>query len=137
MPSSQSSPLRREVSSPWSTSYVEGAATLRVSIYRPDGSLFCDDASNYDTPENGVRLCGQTDDGKQPTTVAAYSMRPAIAELNWRLAREVAMCGREEADFVVDLCIAGSIEDDFWSNRQLWPRAIEAWNTAAAAGCVL
>jgi hypothetical protein len=112
----------------WSLDYIEDAATVRRSIHRPDGTLFTDKASNYDPPANGIHLCGQTDDGKQPTTVAVYIMPAGQAWDYWTLAKEVAECGKDEADFIVDLCMDDSIEGDFWSNRQLWPRAIEAWN---------
>lgn len=110
----------------WSLSYID--TTARRSIYRADGSLFTDCASNYDPPENGVHLCGQTGDGVQPTTVATYPMFPAQAESAWLIAKDVAECEEGEADFIVDLCLGGQLECDFWSNRQLWPRAIEAWN---------
>jgi hypothetical protein len=113
---------------PWSLDYIEDAATVRRSIYRPNGTLFTDKASNYDPPENGIHLCGVTDDEEQPTTAAVYPMPPALARRLFDVAYDVARCEREEGDFVVDLCLADSIEEDFWSNRQLWPRAIEAWN---------
>lgn len=115
----------------WRTDYVDDAATKRVDIRSPGGRLWTGN-SNYEPPASGVHLCGQTDDGKQPTTVAVYPMQAGEARRFWQTAREVAMCGRDEADFVVDLCVADSIDDDFWSNRQIWPRAIEAWNTAKA-----
>lgn len=120
--------LQNQGFSPWILDYVEDAATSRRSIHRPDGTLFTDQASNYDTPVDGIHLCGQTDDGVQPTTVAVYHMPRAETRAYWHLAKEVAECPKDEADFVVDLCIDDSIEDDFWSNRQIWPRAIEAWN---------
>lgn len=113
----------------WATDYIEDAATTRRSIYRSDGTLACDKSSNYDPPDNGVHLCGVTDDGEQPTTVASYPMHRERARVLWLAAKMAAECGREEADFVVDLCIDDSINEDFWSNRQFWPRAIEAWNS--------
>jgi hypothetical protein len=116
------------MSKQWDIGYIENAATCRRPIFRADGTLFTDKASNYDPPENGVHLCGQTDDGEQPTTVAAYPARRSDAAALWAVAKEVAECGRDEADFVVDLFVGGDVESDFWSNRQLWPRAISAWN---------
>lgn len=121
-------PARR----PWCEDYIDGAASMVCKIYRPDGSLFCDQSSNYETPDNGIHLCGQHDDGQQPTTVATYEMSGDEAAYAFQLAKEVAECGKDEADFVVDLCVDSSIIDDFWSNRQIWPLAIRAWNTAIA-----
>ena len=37
---------------------------------------------------------------------------------------------RDEEDFPVDLVLPDGATDDFSSNRQLRPRAIEAWNEA-------
>lgn len=91
----------------WSLDYVDDAATKRVDIRSPAGRLWTG-CSNYETPQNGVHLCGETDDGEQPTTVAVYPMPRGSVEPNWRRAREVAMCGRDEADFVVDLFLDGS-----------------------------
>lgn len=116
----------------WELDYIEDAATVRRSIYRSNGTLFTDRASNYNPPDNGVHLCGVTDDEEQPTTVAAYRMPVGQAGEAWQVAKDVAECEKDAADFVVDLFIDGSCETDFWSNRQLWPRAIEAWNTIAA-----
>lgn len=116
---------------PWSLDYIEDAATKRIDIKSPSGKVWTGN-SNYDPPENGIHLCGQTDDGEQPTTVAAYPMAGQIAA--FLMAKEVAECGKNEHDFVVDLMINGSIEEDFYSNRQLWPRAIEAWNAATPSG---
>lgn len=101
--------------------YIEDAATARR-----DGN------SNYDPPRNGIHLCGQTDDGEQPTTVARYPMPADTARRLFALAREAAATASEEEgeDFIVDLCIDGDIVDDFTTTRQLWPRAIAAWNEA-------
>jgi hypothetical protein len=117
---------------PWHVDYIEDAATARRSIYRRDGSLFTNKASNYDPPANGVHLCGVTDDEGQPTTMAVYRMAASEACEAFEAAKAVAECDKDAADFVVDLCIADSIENDFWSNRQVWPRAIEAWNALAS-----
>ncbi|WP_414902492.1 hypothetical protein ACMT1E_04480 [Sphingomonas flavalba] len=109
--------------------YIDDAATARRTVYRSDGSLLSDCVSNYHTPTNGVHLCGVTDDGQQPTTVASYPMNRAEARSFWEAAREVAECAEDEYDFIVDLCISDQIYEDFRSNRQLWPRVIEAWNS--------
>lgn len=108
--------------------YVDGAATTRRSVIRRDGTLFTDRASNYEPPDNGIHLCGVTDDGLQPTTVAVYRASANRALIMFELAKAVAECSREEADFIVDLCRHGSIDLDFHTNRQIWPRAIEKWN---------
>lgn len=114
----------------WTLDYIEDAATVRESLYLRNGTLISDRLSNYETPSNGIHLCGVTDDGEQPTTVAVYPMAEKQARAAWQLAKEVAECGKDEGDLIVDLCVGDSIEDDFWSNRQLWPRAIDAWNAA-------
>lgn len=109
--------------------YIDDAATARVTLVSPAGRVYTN-VSNYDPLDGwGVHLCGHTDDGEQPTTVANYPMGKGAPRL-WQLARDVAECGKDEADFIVDLVTPGGIVDDFWSNRQLWPRAIEAWNSA-------
>lgn len=116
----------------WATNYIDDAATKRVTLRSPKGTVWTG-VSNYDPIEGaGVHLCGQSDDGEQPTTVANYRMRDeAEARQLWELARSVAECAsREEEDFLVDLVTPDGIEADFSSNRQLWPRAIEAWNNA-------
>jgi len=117
---------------PWTENYIEGAATIRRSIYRRDGSMFTDCASNYDPPTNGIHLCGVTDDELQPTTAAVYRVGADKARELFDMAREVAECGEDEGDFIVDLCQRDEITEDFRSNRQLWPRAIAAWNAAEA-----
>lgn len=117
----------------WFLNYVPDAATSRRTIVGPDRRQWHGN-SNYDPLEGyGVHLCGQTDDGQQPTTVANYRMRDeAEARRLWMLAKDVAECAtRDEEDFIVDLVTADGIVDDFSSNRQLWPRAIEAWNASA------
>lgn len=116
----------------WSLGYIDDAATARFTLVSPRGTVF-EDVSNYEPLEgSGVHLCGQSDDGKQPTTVANYPMRSKVeARFLWELARSVAECAsRDEEDFLVDLILPDGIVDDFSSNRQLWPRAIEAWNFA-------
>lgn len=120
----------------WSLNYIENAATKRrVVMYR--GKIADPNASNYDPPATGVHLCGQTDDGEQPTTVAAYPMPARMARELWAVAREVAACPEGEEDFVVDLMVGGlSGPEDFFSNRQLWPRAIGAWNNRASSPSV-
>jgi hypothetical protein len=115
-------------SSRWTLDYVPDAATARWH-----GN------SNYEPLEGcGVHLCGQTDDGQQPTTVANYRMRDATEARDlWQIARSVAECAsRDEEDFIVDLVLPEGIVADFSSNRQLWPRAIEAWN-AVGTGAAL
>jgi hypothetical protein len=102
-------------------------------MYRRDGSLVSDQVSNYDPPATGVHLCGVTDDDQQPTTVATYCAPADKARDLWRAARAVAECSKDEADFVVDLFVDDQVEDDFWSNRQLWPRAIASWNALSQA----
>lgn len=114
----------------WTLDYIEDAATARLTIRRR-GRPDLDDNSNYAPLEGaGVHLCGQTDDGKQPTTVANYRMMDhAEAQHLWTLAKLAAECAsREEEDFLVDLVTSNGIIADFSSNRQLWPRAIDAWN---------
>lgn len=114
----------------WATNYIADAATARVTITSPDGRKW-EGNSNYDPLEgSGVHLCGQTDDGQQPTTVANYPMRnEAEARELWQIAKDVADCVfRDQEDFLVDLVTPDGIADDFSSNRQLWPRAIAAWN---------
>lgn len=113
----------------WAANFIEDAATKRVTLRRLNGSVLCEGSSNYDPPINGVHLCGQTDDGEQPTTVASYPIRPAEAKALFELARSVAECSKGEHDFCVDLVLDRDIGEDFYSNRQLWPRAIAAWNT--------
>ena len=116
----------------WTENYIPDAATARVTITGRDGRKW-EGNSNYDPLDGfGVHLCGQTDDGKQPTTVANYQMRnEQEARKLWALAREVAECPtRDEEDFIVDLILPEGTVDDFSSNRQLWPRAIAAWNAA-------
>lgn len=112
----------------WTLDYIEDAATARRVIRRPNGTIFTDRASNYETPYSGVHLCGVTDDGEQPTTVASYPMSARLARVLFDAARVVSECGSGEHDFIVDLCIDDEIGEDFHSNRQLWPRAIDAWN---------
>lgn len=114
----------------WTTNYIEDAATRRVTLRSPRGN-FDLNASNYDPPDNGIHLCGVTDDGLQPTTAAVYPMSASDAKRLFDLAKSVAECADDERDFVVDLCIDDSIEEDFSTNRQLWPRAIAAWNAAS------
>lgn len=114
----------------WTLNYIEDAATKRHTIRRR-GRADITDVSNYHPIEGaGVHLCGQSDDGQQPTTVSNYRMRDAAEATHlWELARSVAECAsREEEDFLVDLVLPDGISDDFSSNRQLWPRAIDAWN---------
>jgi hypothetical protein len=110
--------------------YIEDAATARRTIHLRDGGTLTDSASNYDPPRNGIHLCGQTDDGEQPTTVARYPMGWREAARLFDIAREVASCESGSESFIVDLCINGDVVDDFSTNRQLWPRAIAAWNEA-------
>lgn len=114
----------------WTLGYIEDAATYRTTVRSPRGTVFTD-VSNYDPLEGyGVHLCGQSDDGQQPTTVANYPMADeAEARELFELARSVAeVHDRDEEDFIVDLITADGLVDDFSSNRQLWPRAIAAWN---------
>lgn len=113
----------------WALDYIDDAATARVT-YRWNGREYPDN-SNYYLPDSGIHLCGQTDDGEQPTSVARYEMPDTLARKNFELAK-VAECSRDEADFLVDLCVNDGVIADFWSNRQLWPRAIDAWNVAAS-----
>lgn len=118
----------------WTLAYIDDAATARRTIRRR-GRADITDISNYDPLEGaGVHLCGQTDDGNQPTTVANYRMRDdAEAQHLWTLAKQAAECAsREEEDFLVDLVTSHGIVADFSSNRQLWPRAIDAWNAEGA-----
>jgi hypothetical protein len=115
----------------WELDYIEDAATRREAIRFRDGRICDPCASNYDPPWTGVHLCGQTDDGIQPTTVAAYAMRAAEVGRLFVAAKSAAECVKGEHDFIVDLCIGGDIIEDFYSNRQLWPRAIDAWNAGA------
>lgn len=97
--------------------YIENAATWRDA----DGN------SNYMPCDNGVHLCGQTDDGEQPVTLQNYPF-PHNARHMWQAAKDVAECPYGEPhDFVVDLMIGGDLVDDFCSNRQLWPRALAVW----------
>lgn len=121
----------------WTLGYIDDAATARIDIRSRDGQLWVGN-SNYDPLPGGgagVHLCGQTDDGEQPTTVANFEMACADeARTAWNLAREAAACDFEDADFIVDLFIDGDGNDDFPSNRQLWPRAIAAWNDAQIEG---
>lgn len=120
----------------WRLNYIADAATKRVTLRSGMGRVWTN-VSNYDPLEGcGVHLCGQSDDGEQPTTVANYRMRnEAEARRLWELARSVAECSsREEEDFLVDLVTPDGIEDDFSSNRQLWPRAIAAWNELSSTG---
>lgn len=115
----------------WQLDYIPDAATARCTIVSPRTGEAWHGNSNYDPLEGcGVHLCGQTDDGQQPTTVANYPMRDINeARVLWQLARTVAECAsRDEEDFLVDLVLPEGIADDFSSNRQLWPRAIAAWN---------
>lgn len=84
----------------------------------------------YDPPTNGIHLCG-CDMNDAAASAAIYAMPAKRARDLFSLAQSVAECGKDEGDFVVDLCIAGDMEDDFWTNRQLWPLAVAAWNAAA------
>jgi hypothetical protein len=109
----------------WTENYIEDAATrVETSVYR--GRQYRH--SNYRTPVDGIHLCGQHSNGEEPCTTAVYPMRPDEARRLFEVAKTVAEVERDGGDFVVDLCIGGDITDDFYSNRQLWPRAIEAWN---------
>lgn len=115
----------------WQIGYIDDAATYRTTVTSPAGFVHTD-VSNYNPPRIGINLCGQTDDGEQPTTVAAYRMASASeARSLWNMAKSVAECGEGEGDFIVELLIDHDTYDDFWSNRQMWPRAIEAWNAAS------
>lgn len=103
-----------------------------TALYISDAAIYRDKDgnSNYNPCSCGVHLCGQTDDGKQPTTMQNY---PAATEDEarqmWLVARVFAECEEDEADFIVDLMIDDEVQFDFWSNRQIWPRAIEAWES--------
>ena len=118
----------------WHLDYVPDAATKRVTIVGSDGRRW-EGNSQYDPCDLGIHLCGQTDDGEQPTTVANYPMASEDeARQLWELARGVAeVTDRDEEDFIVDLNLRDGCVDDFSSNRQLWPRAIEAWNAILKA----
>lgn len=117
----------------WTADFIEDAATQRVDVRGTDGRLWTGNSNYAPLARSGIHLCGQTDDGEQPTTIANYPMRDrAEAERAWQLAR-VAECPFEEADFIVDIVVDGDVPDGFPSNRQLWPRAIEAWNAGAVA----
>lgn len=112
---------------PFTVDYIEDAATKRVNYLRR-GKTY--EASNYDTPENGIHLCGQHVNETEPTTVAAYRLSSDLAVRLFDVARDIACVEKDAGDFVVDLCLDGDIVDDFYSNRQLWPLAIAAWNAA-------
>lgn len=86
----------------------------------------------YDPPENGIHLCA-VGAFEAAASAAIYPMPAKQAREFWEMARDVAACERDECDFVVDLCVGGQIDEDFLTNRQLWPRAINAWNAALRA----
>lgn len=81
----------------------------------------------YDPPHNGIHLCAP-DIADAAATAQRYPMSASLARALFDLAKAEAECPDDEMDFVVDLCIAGEISEDFGSNRQLWPHAIAAWN---------
>lgn len=110
----------------WSADFVPAYAT-RVCVTLWRGRQH--EHAYYDPPSNGVHLCASGAFGAA-ATAARYPMSARQARALFKLARQVAECGSEEGDFVADLFIAGDVEDDFWTNRQLWPLAIAAWNKA-------
>lgn len=112
----------------WTENYIPDAAT-RLVKHQWRGRTY--ETSNYDPPDNGVHLCGQHADDEQPYTAASYPMGADNARKLFLLAKAAAETPREEGDFVVDLLIGGDIEDDFWTSRQMWSRAIAAWNVAS------
>lgn len=116
---------------PYTADLIPDYATKRETIHWKGRSY--DDNSNYDPPANGIHLCGQTDDGKQFATAQSYPMDAAKARRLFAIARDVAACSIYESDFVVDLFINNSCDEDFHTNRQLWPHAIAAWNAADGA----
>lgn len=87
----------------------------------------------YDTPTNGIHLCGQGA-FEASATAARYPMSAPEARRLFAIAKGVAECTKDEGDFVADLFVAGDVEEDFWTNRQLWPLAIKAWNEGTDHG---
>ena len=82
----------------------------------------------YDPPYTGVHLCGE---GAFEASATAWRMdldEPRARQL-WESMREVAECGKDEADFVADLCVDGDVVADFYTNRQLWSAALRARHT--------
>jgi hypothetical protein len=104
----------------WSASLITNYATRRDYSGKREHAY-------YDPPENGIHLCG-SDIHDAAATAAVYPMSAKVARDLFAVAKEAAECGKEEADFVVDLFVNGDVVEDFWTNRQLWPRAIDEWN---------
>jgi hypothetical protein len=108
----------------FSADLIDGYAT-RVEVTHWRGKPH--EHAYYDPPENGIHLCAQGA-FEASATAARYPMGAKRARDLFVIAKAVAECGPDEGDFVADLCVSGDIIDDFWTNRQIWPQAIAAWN---------
>lgn len=114
----------------YSADLIADYATLRAYSRSPSGKIY--EHAYYDPPHNGIHLCG-ADMNDAAATTACYPMPKEQARRAFELAKAEAECDREVGDFVVDLFIDGDVEGDFHTNRQLWPRAIKAWNRSLVA----
>lgn len=98
--------------------------------------------SNYDPCVVGLHICGcamaPSTDFEQPYT--AFNIEAsshAVARAMFEAGRAEAECAKDEHDFVCDLNL-GSAEsgvehvDDFYTNRQLFPRLVAAARAAAS-----
>jgi hypothetical protein len=73
----------------------------------------------YYPPTNGLHICGSDDEQNAAITLGAWSMQPAEARTSFQALKEEFAVMDGDHDVIVDLFIAGNVEEDFGMRRQM------------------
>lgn len=106
---------------------------LAPPLWEPNG-----EDSYYNPCRTGLHFCGEAiddDAGSQPyTALNIIYNNPVHARLAFERAKEAATCEQEAESFIVDLQVNDECEDDFYTNRQLFPALIAALTPSKQGG---
>lgn len=81
----------------------------------------------------GVHVCGgDHDENRFFTVLDVPAMTNAEADAWFAAAKAAAEVAKDEGELVVDRCRTDGHDEDFWTNRQMLPRLVEALRAAGA-----